>query len=94
MACAAGGALALKAIKPDLEIVGVQAERYPFMQEALSGHQRSVPTAATTIAHSPRFAVDTFGPSHGCVRLTNWDAERVADRVAKGTPVAFVDALR
>ena len=32
--------------------------------------------------------------SHGCVRLTNWDAERVADRVAKGTPVAFVDVTR
>ena len=25
--------------------------------------------------------------SHGCVRLTNWDAERVAERVSKGTPV-------
>jgi lipoprotein-anchoring transpeptidase ErfK/SrfK len=30
--------------------------------------------------------------SHGCVRLTNWDAERVANRVAKGTPVGFVDS--
>jgi lipoprotein-anchoring transpeptidase ErfK/SrfK len=29
--------------------------------------------------------------SHGCVRLTNWDAERVAARVAKGSPVAFID---
>lgn len=29
--------------------------------------------------------------SHGCVRLTNWDAERVAASVAKGTPVAFVE---
>jgi len=29
--------------------------------------------------------------SHGCVRLTNWDAERVAERISKGTPVAFVD---
>jgi lipoprotein-anchoring transpeptidase ErfK/SrfK len=29
--------------------------------------------------------------SHGCVRLTNWDAERVAARVSKGTPVAFVN---
>jgi lipoprotein-anchoring transpeptidase ErfK/SrfK len=29
--------------------------------------------------------------SHGCVRLTNWDAERVADRLSKGTPVTFVD---
>ena len=32
--------------------------------------------------------------SHGCVRLTNWDAERVADRVSRGTPVAFVDDPR
>jgi lipoprotein-anchoring transpeptidase ErfK/SrfK len=30
--------------------------------------------------------------SHGCVRLTNWDAERVAERVSKGTPVTFLDA--
>ncbi|WP_426443317.1 L,D-transpeptidase family protein [Bradyrhizobium genosp. P] len=29
--------------------------------------------------------------SHGCVRLTNWDAQRVAEKVSKGTPVAFVD---
>lgn len=34
------------------------------------------------------------GESHGCVRLTNWDAERVAERVAKGTQVAFVDKAR
>ena len=27
--------------------------------------------------------------SHGCIRLTNWDAERVAGRVSKGTPVEF-----
>jgi lipoprotein-anchoring transpeptidase ErfK/SrfK len=32
--------------------------------------------------------------SHGCVRLTNWDAERVADQISKGTPVAFIDASR
>ena len=32
--------------------------------------------------------------SHGCVRLTNWDAERVASEVSKGTPVAFVDDRR
>ncbi len=32
--------------------------------------------------------------SHGCVRLTNWDAERVAQRVTKGTPVSFVEELR
>ena len=29
--------------------------------------------------------------SHGCVRLTNWDAERLASEVRKGMPVAFID---
>jgi len=29
--------------------------------------------------------------SHGCVRMTNWDALRVASMVAKGTPVRFVE---
>jgi lipoprotein-anchoring transpeptidase ErfK/SrfK len=32
--------------------------------------------------------------SHGCVRLTNWDAERVAERLSKGTPVEFVDRVQ
>jgi lipoprotein-anchoring transpeptidase ErfK/SrfK len=27
--------------------------------------------------------------SHGCVRLTNWDAAKLADRVRKGTQVVF-----
>jgi lipoprotein-anchoring transpeptidase ErfK/SrfK len=27
--------------------------------------------------------------SHGCVRLTNWDATRLAQLVTKGTPVVF-----
>jgi lipoprotein-anchoring transpeptidase ErfK/SrfK len=31
------------------------------------------------------------GQSHGCVRLTNWDAQRVAAGVSKGTPVVFVE---
>ncbi len=29
--------------------------------------------------------------SHGCVRLTNWDVERLALMVKKGTPVEFVE---
>jgi lipoprotein-anchoring transpeptidase ErfK/SrfK len=29
--------------------------------------------------------------SHGCVRLTNWDAEQLAREVRKGMPVSFVD---
>jgi lipoprotein-anchoring transpeptidase ErfK/SrfK len=29
--------------------------------------------------------------SHGCVRLTNWDAGLLASNIKKGTPVVFVD---
>ena len=29
--------------------------------------------------------------SHGCVRLTNWDALALATMVRKGTPVVFLD---
>jgi lipoprotein-anchoring transpeptidase ErfK/SrfK len=32
--------------------------------------------------------------SHGCVRLTNWDALDLAKRVRKGTPVAFLDQTK
>ena len=28
--------------------------------------------------------------SHGCIRLTNWDAEELAALVAKGTPALLV----
>ena len=28
--------------------------------------------------------------SHGCIRLTNWDALQLAEMVSKGTPVAFL----
>jgi len=30
--------------------------------------------------------------SHGCVRLTNWDARTLGDNLKRGTPVVFVDA--
>jgi lipoprotein-anchoring transpeptidase ErfK/SrfK len=30
-----------------------------------------------------------YTSSHGCVRLTNWDAARLAALVRKGTPVVF-----
>jgi len=30
--------------------------------------------------------------SHGCVRLTNWDADRMAKLVKKGTEVTFTES--
>ena len=32
-----------------------------------------------------------YASSHGCVRLTNWDAGEVEHRIAEGTQVSFVD---
>ncbi len=29
--------------------------------------------------------------SHGCVRLTNWDVDRLAKLLKKGTEVAFIE---
>jgi lipoprotein-anchoring transpeptidase ErfK/SrfK len=30
-----------------------------------------------------------YASSHGCIRLTNWDASWLADHVAAGTPIVF-----
>lgn len=32
-----------------------------------------------------------YASSHGCVRLTNWDAQEVSHRIRKGVEVSFVD---
>jgi len=32
-----------------------------------------------------------YSSSHGCIRLTNWDADEVAHRLGEGTTVSFVD---
>ncbi|HEY2090475.1 MAG TPA: L,D-transpeptidase [Thermoanaerobaculia bacterium] len=32
-----------------------------------------------------------YSSSHGCVRLTNWDAEEVSHRISEGVEVSFVD---
>ncbi|MGA7808616.1 L,D-transpeptidase, partial [Bradyrhizobium sp.] len=32
--------------------------------------------------------------SHGCVRLTNWDVQRLADMLSKGIPVNFIEQPR
>lgn len=35
-----------------------------------------------------------YASSHGCVRLTNWDAAEVGHRVSKGVSVEFLDTMR
>ena len=43
---------------------------------------------------TPKPANVSKADSHGCVRLTNWDVERLALLVKKGTPVEFVEGRR
>ncbi len=35
-----------------------------------------------------------YASSHGCVRLTNWDAVEVSHRISEGVEVSFVDSSR
>ncbi|MCU1245044.1 MAG: murein L,D-transpeptidase [Acidobacteria bacterium] len=35
-----------------------------------------------------------YASSHGCVRLTNWDALEVSHRITRGVPVEFVDTRK
>jgi lipoprotein-anchoring transpeptidase ErfK/SrfK len=35
-----------------------------------------------------------YTSSHGCIRLTNWDAEELEHRVSEGVTVAFVDTRK
>jgi lipoprotein-anchoring transpeptidase ErfK/SrfK len=39
---------------------------------------------------TPEPAKISKSESHGCIRLTNWDALELADAITKGTPVDFV----
>jgi len=45
-----GVATALKALKLEIKILGVQAAQFPFMREALLGHETSPSAGRTTIA--------------------------------------------
>lgn len=83
---------------PDYHFKGVHA-RKPF--EIKPGPNNPVGTVWINLSAEGYGIHGTPSPgkvskaaSHGCVRLTNWDAERVASRVSKGTPVDFVETSR
>jgi len=50
---------------------------------------RSVDFPADEAIRTPQPARIGYAESHGCVRLTNWDALAVAALVDKGTTVVF-----
>ena len=68
----AGNAIAAKALQPDIEVVGVQTERFPAMRQALAGE--TIRCGASTIAEG--IAVKQPG------RLTSEIARRLVDDMA------------
>jgi lipoprotein-anchoring transpeptidase ErfK/SrfK len=83
---------------PDYHFKGVHS-RHPF--EIKPGPNSPVGTVWINLSADGYGIHGTSSPgkvskaaSHGCVRLTNWDAERVADQISKGTPVSFIDTSR
>jgi lipoprotein-anchoring transpeptidase ErfK/SrfK len=80
---------------PDYHFKGVRARR-PFTIRP--GPNNPVGTVWINLSAegygihgTPYPAKVSKAASHGCVRLTNWDAQRVAERVSKGTLVVFLD---
>jgi lipoprotein-anchoring transpeptidase ErfK/SrfK len=78
---------------PDYHFKGVRSDK-PFTIKP--GPNNPVGTVWISLSAEGYGIHDTPEPgkvskaeSHGCARLTNWDAERVAARVSKGTPVEF-----
>ncbi|WP_046864684.1 L,D-transpeptidase family protein [Microvirga massiliensis] len=80
---------------PDYEFKGVEAKK-PFT--IAPGPNNPVGSIWIQVAEDGYGIHGTPEPSkigktfsHGCVRLTNWDAEELARLVKKGTPVIFLD---
>ena len=80
---------------PDYHFKGVHS-RKPFIIK--SGPNNPVGTVWINLSAdgygihgTPSPGEVSKGQSHGCVRLTNWDAERVAGSVSKGTKIVFTD---
>ena len=66
----AGNAIAAKALKPDIEIVGVEAELYPSMWNAVHGEDR--PCGGATLAEG--IAVKNVGQLDAADRARSWSA--------------------
>lgn len=61
---------------------------------AANAAQNSAPVAASRAAVRAVSHLDGKAASHGCVRLTNWDAVQLSRAVEKGTKVIFVGEAR
>ena len=80
---------------PDYKFKGVRANR-PFTIEPgpnnpVGSHWIGLSSEGFGIHGTPNPSKVSKAESHGCVRLTNWDASLLGSNVKKGIPVDFVE---
>ncbi len=80
---------------PDYKFKGVRANR-PFTIEPgpnnpVGSHWIGLSSEGFGIHGTPNPSKVSKAESHGCVRLTNWDASLLGRNVKKGIPVDFVE---
>jgi lipoprotein-anchoring transpeptidase ErfK/SrfK len=80
---------------PDYNFAGVKSEKpfkiAPGPNNPVGSVWIDLTKEGYGIHGTPEPAEISKTASHGCVRLTNWDAEELARMVEKGTTVAFID---
>lgn len=80
---------------PEFEFKGVKADKKIVVPPGPNGPVGSVWIGLTKEGYGIHGTADpsmvSKNSSHGCVRLTNWDAEQLAKMVKPGTKVEFVE---
>ncbi|HKS19883.1 MAG TPA: L,D-transpeptidase [Bradyrhizobium sp.] len=80
---------------PDYKFKGVRSKRpfeiQPGPNNPVGSYWVGLSAEGFGIHGTPNPSKVSKAESHGCVRLTNWDANLLGSSVKKGTPVDFVD---
>src|SRR6478735_5508081 len=79
---------------PDYKFKGVKSKEAftinPGPNNPAGSHWIGLSSESYGIHGTPNPSKVSKSESHGCVRLTNWDVDRLAKLVKKGTEVAFI----
>lgn len=80
---------------PDYKFKGVKSKEAftikPGPNNPAGTHWIGLSSASYGFHGTPYPARVSKSESHGCVRLTNWDVDRLATLLKKGTEVAFIE---
>ena len=83
---------------PDYKFKGVRAKEAftikPGPNNPVGSYWIGLSAEGYGIHGTPAPSKVSKSESHGCVRLTNWDAGWLAKNLKKGTPVRFVDGVK